>query len=991
MVWFILMALKPFHSSQDQVKYIFLTGVAFITASLWDNYIVYHRAWWYCPKCVTAVIGYVPLEEYMFFIIMTMITVPFTNLIMRWQLPTFYLKSTSSSFQFMCTRYLPIIGFLVIAKKAWNVAIPNTPLFYGGCILWYVCPVLALLWFGAGEYICRRWKSVMISITFPTLYLCWVDKIAIRAGTWHISEKTSTQIMVVPNLPIEEFLFFFLINVVLVFATCAIDRAYAVLHLYKSNDSRQQQQQQQFNSTFISLIFSFLMTMKDLTWAFCQSDQDLDPLPLKDLTTTWNILKHGSASFYTASTVFPNQVRQDLGILYGFCRATDDLADNENISITHRQQQLYMVRQFIHDLFLQKSNCSQAMDWTSYQQVLPSDCLASFRSFVRLRHMLQPEAIHELLDGYIWDLERRPIQHEQDLKTYSACVASSVGEMCTRIILSHQHQHQHHFDNQMNSSIMHDTIEKAREMGLVLQYTNIARDIVTDSQQLGRCYIPLTWLKNNELELIKTRQARKVGDTRLKEWALKLIQEAELSQVRASKGILNLPKDCQGGVRAACAVYCAIGQVLKLADGYPTRAHVKDFHRILIALSSVYDLPSPSSSSSNKLPHMLPSIQSLLNPPSQFNQSPPHSQTQTKPQPPSLQVLPPSPIDTSALSPTLSPALSSTRSPSICSIEPPSPTLMNLSEMNLSELPPIHGDDPPRRLIHSPPTKHSSLSSPSSTSHQYLQRSNKWSDYSSTSGHHHHHHHNYYTTTTTATNTNNQSPSSPTPSHHHERSFSSSSSISSTSSSSNQSSQLLSPPSLSPPKIIISPSTSSSKINNNNNKRMNSSSQSNEKEEVPAPPPCTQILISPTGQPILKRRRGRPPTRSPGYDEGGWTFLSPTVWDVNSSSSNNGQQQSQNDQQQQQQQQQDNINQQKNHNHNEDEHGGMMNNSMTAFTSSNMDTVLPMPKKKRGRKPKTYIEGNSCFVWKDITSRRSVPNTSTTNNNNNNKVTPMEL
>ncbi|KAI9300497.1 Lycopene beta-cyclase [Cunninghamella echinulata] len=594
MVWLLLTVLKPFHSSQDQVKYIFLIGMAFITASLWDNYIVYHRAWWYCPKCVTAVIGYVPLEEYMFFIIMTMITVPFTNLIMRWQLPTFYLKPTSSSFQSICTRYLPIIGFLVIAKKAWNVAIPNTPLFYGGCILWYVCPVLALLWFGAGEYICRRWKSVMISITIPTLYLCWVDKIAIRAGTWHISEKTSTQIMVVAHLPVEEFLFFFLINVVLVFATCAIDRAYAVLHLYKSNDSRQQQN----NTFFISPIFSFLRTMKDLAWAFCQSDQDLNALPLEDLATTWNILKHGSASFYTASMVFPNQVRQDLGILYGFCRATDDLADNENISITQRQQQLHMVRQFVHDLFLQKSNCSQDIDWACYQQVLPSECLASFRSFVRLRHVLQPEAIHELLDGYVWDLERRPIQHEQDLKTYSACVASSVGEMCTRIILSYRYS-----DKPMEPFIMHDTIEKAREMGLVLQYTNIARDIVTDSQQLGRCYIPLTWLKNNELELIKTRQARRLGDTRLKEWALKLIQEAELCQVRASRGILNLPKNCQGGVRAACAVYCGIGQALKLADGYPTRAHVKGFCRALIALSSVYDLPSPSPSS-NKLPHL---------------------------------------------------------------------------------------------------------------------------------------------------------------------------------------------------------------------------------------------------------------------------------------------------------------------------------------------------------------------------------------------------
>ncbi|KAI8991190.1 hypothetical protein BDF20DRAFT_843220 [Mycotypha africana] len=41
---------------------------------------------------------------------------------------------------------------------------------------------------------------------------------------------------------------------------------------------------------------------------------------------------------------------------------------------------------------------------------------------------------------------------------------------------------------------------------------------------------------------------------------------------------------------------------------------------------------------------------------------------------------------------------------------------------------------------------------------------------------------------------------------------------------------------------------------------------------------------------------------------------------------------------------------------------------MTAFTNSNMDTVLNMPSKKRGRKPKTCLVGNSCFLWKDTST-----------------------
>ncbi|KAJ8663446.1 hypothetical protein O0I10_000685 [Lichtheimia ornata] len=143
--------------------------------------------------------------------------------------------------------------------------------------------------------------------------------------------------------------------------------------------------------------------------------------------------------------------------------------------------------------------------------------------------------------------------------------------------------------------------------------------------------------------------------------------------------------------------------------------------------------------------------------------------------------------------------------------------------------------------------------------------------------------------------------------------------------------------------------------------------QQQQQSSTPAPP-STQIIISPTGQPILKRRRGRPPSNREPQQEGGWTFLTPTVWDVKqtatpvigtcasnvsssttttpSSSSTNGTLPSAGE--------------------NND-----MQGSMAAFTSSTMETVLQMPRKKRGRKPKTHIEGNSCFVWRDLPCTRS--------------------
>jgi hypothetical protein len=39
---------------------------------------------------------------------------------------------------------------------------------------------------------------------------------------------------------------------------------------------------------------------------------------------------------------------------------------------------------------------------------------------------------------------------------------------------------------------------------------------------------------------------------------------------------------------------------------------------------------------------------------------------------------------------------------------------------------------------------------------------------------------------------------------------------------------------------------------------------------------------------------------------------------------------------------------------------------MTTFSSITLEPELPPPRKKRGRNPKQHIQGNSCFLWKEI-------------------------
>lgn len=127
-----------------------------------------------------------------------------------------------------------------------------------------------------------------------------------------------------------------------------------------------------------------------------------------------------------------------------------------------------------------------------------------------------------------------------------------------------------------------------------------------------------------------------------------------------------------------------------------------------------------------------------------------------------------------------------------------------------------------------------------------------------------------------------------------------------------------------------------------------------EQDHRPPLPPSTQIVMDEEGQPILKRRRGRPPSSRESSLEGGWTFLTPTVWDVKY------QQQSQNG----------SVSEEPACPDQQEPTASVNNGEIAAFSSSGTETSLQTPRKKRGRKPKTHIVGNSCFVWKDISATR---------------------
>ncbi|KAI8333523.1 hypothetical protein BC941DRAFT_433692 [Chlamydoabsidia padenii] len=143
--------------------------------------------------------------------------------------------------------------------------------------------------------------------------------------------------------------------------------------------------------------------------------------------------------------------------------------------------------------------------------------------------------------------------------------------------------------------------------------------------------------------------------------------------------------------------------------------------------------------------------------------------------------------------------------------------------------------------------------------------------------------------------------------------------------------------------------------------------------------------------PVVKRRRGRPPNTNRQVQRDHWTFVTPTVWDVkhtqlpdspqdpiySSPSSDSSSEEAVSASSMDSKNgvmlvlwpHDDNSN----NNNSTSIQSGDKNDiryNLNTFTSTRMDATLTMPKKKRGRKPKNQLAGNSCFVWRDLTARR---------------------
>lgn len=189
-----------------------ILAVAYTTP--WDNYLVATGVWYYNPELVTGiVIGYVPIEEYTFFILETILAglwwrflasrIPEPKQEFKRNRPLVYLSTCLLVLLWLVFTYLFFFG-----ATEWT---------YLSIILFWALPAIFPQFLYGADILWHYRRLVFAAFFVPGLYLSLMDIVALADTTWNISKEQTTGVLFFDILPLEEVIFFFVTNILIAF------------------------------------------------------------------------------------------------------------------------------------------------------------------------------------------------------------------------------------------------------------------------------------------------------------------------------------------------------------------------------------------------------------------------------------------------------------------------------------------------------------------------------------------------------------------------------------------------------------------------------------------------------------------------------------------------------------------------------------------------------------------------------------------------------
>ena len=267
-------------------------------------------------------------------------------------------------------------------------------------------------------------------------------------------------------------------------------------------------------------------------------------------------IKVGSQSFSAASQLFDNETRERAWLLYAWCRRCDDIADNQVMGGELGDQsdldaRLALIRKLTAKAFAGEPTGD-----------------ASFDAFSVVAHEcgLTPQMAEDVIAGFALDAEDWRPRTEGDMMRYCYHVAGAVGVMMAVVM---------GVDPKDT-----DTLDRANDLGLAFQLSNIARDIVEDDA-VGRCYLPVEWLVEQDIE--PGQHTKPHHRKELAAMAARLVALVEKHEAAARVGAARLPFRSRWAVLSAARIYGAIGRKVRArgTEAWNSRTYVPRWEKAL--------------------------------------------------------------------------------------------------------------------------------------------------------------------------------------------------------------------------------------------------------------------------------------------------------------------------------------------------------------------------------------------------------------------------
>ncbi|WP_242098639.1 presqualene diphosphate synthase HpnD [Sphingomonas sp. CROZ-RG-20F-R02-07] len=246
------------------------------------------------------------------------------------------------------------------------------------------------------------------------------------------------------------------------------------------------------------------------------------------------------SSFYAGMRVLPKARREAMYAVYAFCRAVDDIADDQQGDRAGRAAALDAWRADIDSLYA---------GGPAGQAAIVAEAVHRFH--------LDRADFHAVIDGMATDVAgdvRWPTMAELDL--YCDRVASAVGRLSVRIF-------------GMDEA---PGIALAWHLGRALQLTNILRDIDEDAA-IGRVYLPAELLEGAGIAL--TTPERVVADPRIDATARALSAEARGHYAQARAILAKRPRGNLIAPRLMAAAYGKVLDRMEAVGWKPPRARIR--------------------------------------------------------------------------------------------------------------------------------------------------------------------------------------------------------------------------------------------------------------------------------------------------------------------------------------------------------------------------------------------------------------------------------